>query len=140
MTYSNRGQDSNSNYTQTEPLVTIGLPTFNRATKLKRAIETALGQSYQNLELVISDNASTDGTYELCEEFCRRDQRVKYIQQPSNLGAAANFRAVLNHAQDEFFMWLGDDDWLDLDYVFECIRVLKERPDHNLVCGRARYY
>jgi len=132
------GLDSNN--VECTPLVTIGLPTFNRAPKLKRAIETVLGQTYQNLELVISDNASTDGTQQLCEEFSRRDKRVKYFRQPTNHGAVANFRAVLDYARGEFFMWLGDDDWLDPGYVGECLSVLIKHPDHQLVCGRGRYF
>src|SRR2546421_4910105 len=132
-------EDSYPNMSK-QPLVSVGLPTFNRARTLKRAIESVLGQSYTNLELVISDNASTDGTKDLCEQFSRIDRRIKYLRQPTNQGAAANFRAVLDHAQGEFFMWLADDDWLDQDYIFECTRVLAEQPDHEHVCGRAAYY
>src|SRR5229473_2324672 len=102
------------------PLVTIGLPTYNRASELKRAVESVLAQDYSNLELVISDNASTDDTQLVCERFCAQDNRIRYIRQPTNRGAAANFHEVLQRAGGEFFMWLGDDDWLDSSYVAQC--------------------
>jgi glycosyltransferase involved in cell wall biosynthesis len=123
-----------------KPLVSIGLPTYNRAASLKRAVESALAQDFPNLELVISDNASTDETKSMCEEFCRQDSRVRYIVQPVNQGIMANFQTVLDESRGEFFMWLADDDWLDPDYVRECLAVLAKQPDCQLVCGRARYY
>lgn len=123
-----------------EPLVSIGLPTRNRAATLARAAGSVLAQDWPRLELVISDNASTDGTEAVCERLQREDPRVRYIRQPEDLGAAANFRSVLTESRGELFMWMADDDWLDPGYVSACARVLAERPDHVLVCGRARYF
>jgi glycosyltransferase involved in cell wall biosynthesis len=122
------------------PLVSIGLPTYNRAATLGRAIESALNQHYQNIELLISDNASTDETEAICRDAVRHDKRVKYLRQQTNQGATANFRAVLRESAGEFFMWLADDDWLDQSYVGRCVQVLLERPDYSLVCGKARYF
>src|ERR1700687_633000 len=107
-----------------QPLVSIGLPTYNRAVGLGRAIESVLAQDYRNIELIVSDNASTDETERLCTEYCRRDSRVRYLRQETNRGAISNFRAVVAHAQGEFFMWLGDDDWLDQGYLSECLRII----------------
>jgi glycosyltransferase involved in cell wall biosynthesis len=118
----------------------VGLPTYNRATTLKRAVESVLAQDYSPLELIISDNASTDGTQAICEDFCRRDNRIRYLRQATNVGAAANFKAVLDTARGEFFMWLADDDWLDSGYVRECTRALMQLPDHQLVCGLGKYF
>ncbi len=123
-----------------KPLVSIGLPTHNRAPSLRRSIESALTQDYPNLELVISDNASTDETQAICKEFCRRDQRVRYTRQRVNQGAIANFRQVLERAQGEFFMWLADDDWLETSYVTKCVEGFSEHSDYELVCGKARYF
>jgi glycosyltransferase involved in cell wall biosynthesis len=122
------------------PLISIGLPTYNRAIDLKRAIESVLAQGYPNLELVISNNASTDETHSICEDFCRRDNRIRYLQQARNIGPAANFIAVLEAARGEFFMWLGDDDWIDPGYVVECARLLVSNPEYDLVCGRGKYF
>ena len=126
--------------TNSKPLVSIGLPTYNRAASLKRAVESVLAQDYKNLELVISDNASTDETKDICEDYSRQDSRVRYIAQPVNKGGAANFQAVLDESRGEFFMWLADDDWLDRSYVSRCLAVLCEQSDYRLVCGRGKYF
>lgn len=123
-----------------EPLVGIGIPTYNRAFSLKRAIESVLAQDYSNLELVISDDASEDATATLCEEFRKRDDRVRYIRQQTNQGITTNFVEVFKRSRGEFFMWLADDDWLDSSYVSQCLQVLIEQPDHALVCGKAKYF
>jgi len=123
-----------------QPLVSIGLPTFNRAATLARAIESVRGQDYQNLELVIFDNASTDDTEAICLAAARTDSRIKYFRRPTNLGMVRNFRDVLTHSSGEFFMWLGDDDWIDPPYVVRCLEVLKKHLDYALVSGEAKYY
>ncbi len=134
------GEQNREDLLDNEPLVTIGLPTYNRAPSLLHAISSALAQTYRNLELVISDNASTDETRLLCREASEQDARVRYIRQPVNIGPTANFNAVLSAARGEFFMWLADDDWLDHSFVSECLRILLERSDYTLVCGRELYY
>jgi len=122
------------------PLVSIGIPTFNRASSLVTAIESVLKQTYPNIQLLISDNASIDETQSICENFCKNDVRVTYIRQKSNLGATNNFKEVLKHSNGEFFMWLGDDDWIDDNYIAKCIKILAENPDYSLVCGICNYY
>jgi glycosyltransferase involved in cell wall biosynthesis len=122
------------------PLVSIGLPTHNRALNLKRAVESVLTQDYPNLELVISDNASTDETEIVCQQFCALDNRIRYFRQPINQGAVENFLEVLRNSKGEFFMWLADDDWLDRSYVSECLRNLKDQSSYALVCGKSKYF
>lgn len=121
------------------PLVSIGLPTYNRAHVLRRAIASALEQDYANLELIISDNASTDETERICRELSGQDQRIRYFRQPINRGATANFNEVLRQARGEFFLWLSDDDWLDAAYVSQCVQVLEAQPDYALVSGTMKY-
>src|SRR6266576_1044088 len=122
------------------PLVSVGLPTYNRAPGLKRAIESVLGQDYSNFELIISDNASTDETQRVCEECCARDQRIQYIRQPRNAGARANFLEVLRLARAEYFMWLADDDWLESSYLSCCTEQLIANPDFSMVAGTVNYF
>ena len=122
------------------PLVSVGVPTRNRAAVLPRAVESVLAQDWPELELVICDNASTDETESLCRSFEQRDARVRYVRQPEDIGAEANFRDVLARARGELFMWLADDDWVDPAYVSECARVLLANPDHALVAGRTRFF
>jgi glycosyltransferase involved in cell wall biosynthesis len=121
------------------PLVSVGLPTYNRGAQLRRAIESVLAQDYPNLELVISDNGSTDETEALCTEFSQKDSRVRYIRQAVNRGMAYNFRTVLEESRGEYFMWLGDDDWMDANLVSSCVRVLLEDPSQAIVSGMPKH-
>jgi glycosyltransferase involved in cell wall biosynthesis len=120
--------------------VSIGLPTFNRARTLRRAIDSALGQTHRNIELVISDNASTDGTQALCQEYADRDPRVRYVRSGINVGAVANFNATIAALRGEYATLLADDDWFDPDYVERCLVEIRAHPDHVLVGGLARHY
>src|SRR5579862_7896404 len=102
------------------PLVTVGIPTFNRLETLQRAVKSVLAQDYPNLELVISDNASTDGTLAWLQKIAAEDSRVRYFRQSSNLGATANMNSVLRRARGSLCMLMGDDDWLEPSYVSRC--------------------
>ena len=118
-----------------KPLVSIGVPTYNRASKLQRTIASALGQDYKHIEVIISDNASTDETQKLCLDAAARDDRVIYVRQAENRGMTANLNEVLRHAHGEFFMWLADDDWISQDYVSRCTQVLLDDPEYAIACG-----
>ena len=122
------------------PSVSIGIPTYNRARDLRRAIESATGQDYKDLEIFISDNASTDDTESVCRGYAASDPRIRYVRQPANRGATTNFRLALEGARGDFFMWLADDDWLDGSYVSRCSEVLRADPACGLVSGADRYY
>jgi len=122
------------------PLVTIGIPTRNRVSLLERAVGSALAQQHVELEVVVSDNASTDATAALCERLAASDDRVRVIRHESDIGPERNFRAVLAAARGSYFMWLADDDWLDPGYAAACVSALELAPDHALACGRGRYY
>jgi glycosyltransferase involved in cell wall biosynthesis len=89
---------------------------------------------------VISDNASTDATADLCAEWSRADPRIVVIRQARNIGRERNFRAVLMGGTGLYFMWLSDDDWLDRDYVSRCVETLMSEPTCVLAGGVARYY
>lgn len=122
------------------PLVTIAIPTCNREILLARAISSAQMQTYQNIEIVISDNESSDGTESLCEDLATQDGRIRYTRQPKNLGGAGNFNWLLSHASGEYFMWLGDDDWLDANYVESCLSLLLKDSCLAFVSGCPVYY
>lgn len=122
-----------------QPVVSVGIPTFERADKLRRAVESVLCQTHANLEVVISDNASRDGTQEVCRELCERDPRVEYVRSAANAGPTANFNAVFERLRGDYVMVLSDDDWLDSDYVERCLAALSADPSLVLVCGIARY-
>jgi hypothetical protein len=122
-----------------EPLVSVGIPTFQRAEKLERAVESVLSQTHRNIELVISDNASEDRTEALCRAICRRESRVRYLRSTVNRGPTANFNTVFDELSGDYAMVLSDDDWLDPDYLSTCLAELRRRPDLVLACGIGRY-
>jgi glycosyltransferase involved in cell wall biosynthesis len=111
------------------PAISIGLPVYNGEVYLRAAIESLLGQSFPDLELVISDNASTDATADICQEYARRDSRVRYVRQPANIGAPGNFNAVFRLARGPYFKWACANDLCHPDLLAECKRILDERAD-----------
>jgi glycosyltransferase involved in cell wall biosynthesis len=121
------------------PLVSVGIPTFNRVEHLRRAVASVLAQTHANVELVISDNASSDGTELFARELVAQDRRVRYLRSATNRGPTANFNTLFEEVRGAFVMMLSDDDWLQSDYVERCLSELRARPDHVLVCGVARY-
>ena len=120
------------------PLVSVGIPTYNRRPLLERAVRSALGQDLADIELIVSDDASPDDSAAAMAAI--DDRRLRFTAQPANLGHAANYDWVLRRASGEYFMWLADDDWLDPTYVRRCLEALRGDPATILVCGLARYY
>jgi len=120
--------------TRAAPKVSIGLPVYNGERYVAQAIESILAQTYQNFELIISDNASTDRTEEICRRYAEHDSRVHYHRQSQNLGAAPNFNRVFELSNgSKYFKWAAHDDWIAPTYVEECVRALESDPD-AVVC------
>lgn len=99
------------------PMLSIGLPVYNGSEFVRQAIDALLSQSFTDYELIISDNASTDGTELICREYARRDPRIRYVRQSENRGAINNFQFVLDEAIGEYFMWAAADDIWDATWV-----------------------
>ncbi len=109
--------------------VSIGLPVHNGMPYLPDAVSSLLAQDHPDLEIVISDNASTDGTGAYCERLNRVDPRVRYHRSDTNLGAAVNFRRCLELSEGEYFAWAAHDDRPDPGFVSTCLAALQRRPD-----------
>jgi len=92
-------------------LISIGLPTFNGKKYVKQAVYYLLSQSYKNIELIVSDDASNDDTFDICQKIAAKDKRVKLYLQKKNIGFTKNFNFVLNKATGKYFMWAGEDDY-----------------------------
>lgn len=122
------------------PLVTIGIPTYNGEDRIGKALESALTQGYPKVEILISDNASTDGTRRLCEAYAREHACIRYIRQPENLGVSNNFAFVLKEAKGKYFMWLSDDDWLEAGILSHYCHFLENEPEYILVSGEIWYW
>lgn len=110
------------------PLVTIGMPVYNEGRFIEQSLNSLLAQSYKNCEILISDNASADGTAELCERISRTDERVSYNPSKTNIGAAANFQRVLELASGRYFMWAAGHDLWSENLVSECVAQLEAHP------------
>lgn len=123
----------------TPPRVTIGLPVFNAESSIAGAIESLLAQSHTAIRLIISDNASTDGTGEICRHFAASDNRIEYHRQDCNIGAEANFECVLQAADTEYFLWAAADDVRSHDYVELCLAFLDSHPDYVAATCPTRY-
>lgn len=122
------------------PLVSVGIPTFNRSKALKRAVDSVINQTYQNIEIIVSDNCSTDKDVQTVMNEFAADSRVKFTRQLVNKGAVFNFNFLLTKATGDFFLWLADDDWLDLNYIESCLSFLLKYPDYAAVYGFAKIH
>jgi glycosyltransferase involved in cell wall biosynthesis len=121
------------------PLVSVGLPTYERAAALEVAARSVLRQTHEDLELVISDNASGEETSRLTGELAAEDPRVRTVRHRTNRGMTANFNAALAECRGDFVMLLGDDDSIAPDYVARCLETLRSDPGLALVAGAPRY-
>lgn len=118
------------NTTQGLPMVSIGMPVYNGEVYVRDAISSLLKQTFTNFELIISDNDSSDETESICRQYAARDTRILYFRQKENIGAAANFQFVLEHAQAGLFMWAAHDDKWAENYLREATTLLyDERVD-----------
>lgn len=106
------------------PRVTIGMPVYNGAAFLELAIDSILKQSFQDFELIISDNASTDRTQEICQTALKTDRRIRYYRNDRNRGAAYNHNRLVELAQGVYFKWAAHDDLIAPDYLQRCVEIL----------------
>jgi glycosyltransferase involved in cell wall biosynthesis len=110
------------------PRLSIGLPVYNGEKYLAESLDALLGQSYEDFELIISDNASTDGTAGICRRYMKQDSRIRYIHQLCNVGAAPNHNFVVGQARGELFKWASYDDLYARDLLKSCVDALDEYP------------
>ncbi|MEW6533339.1 MAG: glycosyltransferase family A protein [Thermodesulfobacteriota bacterium] len=115
-----------------DPLVSIGLPVRNGADFIRRALDSLLAQDYPNFELIVSDNASSDGTWEIFQEYADRDDRIRLLRYSENQGANENYRRVLHEAQGSYFMWAAADDYWAPGFVSALVKELEEHPESGV--------
>ena len=111
-----------------KPVVSIGMPVYNAERYLARAVDSLLKQDYADFELILSDNASTDGTWTLCREYAERDKRVRIYQNERNRGAVENFKRVCDAARGDYFMWAAADDYWLPGFVSALVKALEADP------------
>jgi len=115
-----------------KPKLTIGLAIYNGEKFVRDKLENILSQTFSNFEIIISDNASTDKTQEICNEFLKNDKRIQYFRQKTNIGGIQNFIFVISKAKTEYFVVTSADDKWDKNFLSKNIQVLEE---NNSIVG-----
>lgn len=115
------------------PLVSILVPTWNRAADLADSLTSTLGQDYSPIEILISDNGSTDGTEELCRAAAGRDPRIRYFRRPHNIGLYGNHNFLIDQSRGEFLCFFHDHDERELSLVSRCVQFLQQHPEVGVV-------
>lgn len=117
------------------PRVTFAMPVYNGEPYISQTIESLLSQSFKDFELLITDNASTDETQRICEEFAASDSRVRYVRNEQNLGAAGNYNRGFELSRGEFLKWCAHDDLLSADYLEKTVAALDAHPEAIMAYG-----
>jgi len=120
-----------------KPLISIGIPVYNGEKFLNLAIDSILCQTFQDFELIISDNGSTDRTCEICEKYSANDERIQYYRYDHNRGAAWNFNNTFALAVGHYFKWAAADDICKPMYLESCLKASQNDPDAVLAFSRA---
>jgi glycosyltransferase involved in cell wall biosynthesis len=121
-------------------LLSVGMPAYNSEQYIRDAIESILNQTFTDFELIISDNASTDSTQLICEEYASKDPRVRYIRNDVNIGVADNYNAAFKLSKGKYFKWASSNDYCAPNFFEECIKILELNPDAVLVFPRTRLF
>lgn len=120
---------------QSNPLVTVYIPTFNRVELLKRAVESVRQQTHQNLEIIIVDDCSTDDTHEYLEEIAKQDSRIRYFIKEKNSGACVSRNIAIENAKGEFITGLDDDDYFLKDRIEIFIKKVFLLEKYSALCS-----
>ncbi len=131
--------DDTTNSTK-ESHVSIGMPVYNGELFLQNTINSLLSQTFENFELIISDNASTDNTEKICQEYVKKDKRVSYFRHSQPIGALPNFHFVLDKAKNDFFMWNAADDLRDEKFLEKMVKILNEDKKNVGSMSKAEFY
>lgn len=111
------------------PRLTIGLPVYNGENFIAASIESLLGQTFGDFELIISDNASVDNTMDICRIYEKQDPRIRLVRQPRNVGLTPNHNFTLAEAGGDLFKWASHDDLYARDLLQRCVEALDENPE-----------
>lgn len=109
--------------------VSIGIPVYNGEKYLELALNCVLDQTFKDFEVVVCDNASTDRTAQICRQYAEKDKRIRFFQNPVNLGAARNYNIVFEKSLGKYFKWAAADDWFHREYLQKCVDILDAHPD-----------
>jgi len=119
----------------TRPLVSLCVPTYNRAASLRATLPTVLNQDYPNLEILISDNGSSDDTEAVCRDAAARDPRIRYFRQPCNIGLYQNHNFLIDRSRGDFLCFFHDHDTRTPTIVGDYVAFMDDHPDVGVVCS-----
>lgn len=122
------------------PRVSVGMPVYNGERYIREALDSILGQTFTDFELIISDNSSTDRTGAICREYAERDTRISYLRQDHNLGLVANYNRVFEAAQGEYFKWASSNDVCEPTMLARCVEMLDADPEMVLCYPRTTLF
>ncbi len=120
-----------------KPLITIAIPSYNAEKTIEQCLTSALSQDWENLEIIVSDDASCDLTPSILKRFV--DNRLKVICQPINLGLNENFRFCLSLARGSYITFLSSDDYLSKNSISERYRLFRKYPEASIACSDAKW-
>ena len=123
---------------QRKPKITLGLLVYNGERYLGQTIDSLLSQTYGDFELLVSDNASTDGTEDICRSYAAQDRRISYVRQRENVGAMGNFNYLASRATTDYFKWCAADDLIAPSFLATCIEFLESQPNFVLCQSSTR--
>ena len=141
-----RANEINFKDKKDSPLVSIGMPIFNGLSKkhkfnidIRKSLNSILSQTYKNLEIIISDNCSTDETVNAINEIVKNDKRVKFFKQTKPLGAGENFSFVLSKAKGKYFKWNCHDDFISDNFIEKNLNFLEENKNFVFSSSKTCY-
>jgi glycosyltransferase involved in cell wall biosynthesis len=122
-----------------QPIVSFGVPVYNGHKHLRETLDSLLAQTYPDFELIISDNASSDATPDICQEYASRDSRIQYHRQTENIGAPANWNFVASRACGRYFKWSSASDNCKPNFLTSCVPILDSDPSVVISFGKTTY-
>jgi len=129
-----------NSHNNVRPKVTLGMPVYNGEKFLRKRLNSLLAQTFTDFELIISDNASTDSTQLICDEYVKKDVRVRYVRQKKNMGVTWNFNFVLQEAKTKYFAWIASDDVTSYDFIEKNFQVLESNSNFVASIGKIMPY
>ncbi len=122
------------------PLITIGIPTYNGSSRILNSIDSIKIQDYPNIQVIISDNCSTDNTSAVVKEVLKTVPGIVYYRQKTNIGLVKNFDFLLQKATGKYFMWLSDDDCLEPGVLSKYVSFMEQNSDYSVVTGNVKFW
>jgi len=118
------------------PQVSVIVPVFNTEKYIEKAVQSVLQQTFDDFELIIVDDASTDNTYAICKALAETDPRIRLYKNEANLGMMPNWNKALEYIRGAYWAKLDGDDWWDRDFLLDCYSVISKDQAVGMVCGR----